>query len=104
MINFLAGTVRAGFGLAAISAAMCWSVHEGFLQANVFSRMNPEQTFIAFLWSTGIAGILLLVAIILSSTTTSSGKTINADNGGIAIDNSGLLNFFRFFKKNSDDK
>lgn len=104
MIKFLTGTVKAGFSLAAIAAAIFWSVHEGFLQANVFSQMTPEQTFTAFIWSSGIAGVLLLVAIVLSFATKSSGKTITADNGGIAIDNSGFLNFFKFFKKNSDDK
>ena len=104
MINFLAGAVKAGFGLAAIAAAIFWSVHEGFLKANIFSQMTPEHTFAAFIWSSGIAGILLFVAIILSFTTKSSGKTISADNSGVAIDNSGFLNIFKFLKKNSDNK
>ena len=48
MINFLEGAVKAGFGLAAIAAAIFWSVHEGFFQENIFSQMNPEQTLTAF--------------------------------------------------------
>lgn len=104
MLKFLSGTVKAGFGLAAISAAVFWSVHQGFIQANAFSAMTPEQTFKAFIWSSGIAGVLLLVAILLSSATKSNGKSITADNGGIAIDNSGFLNFFKFFRNKSDDK
>jgi hypothetical protein len=104
MLKFLTGTVKAGFGLAAIAAAVFWSVHEGFIQANIFTEMSQEQTFKAFIWSTGIAGFLLFVAILLSSAAKSNGKTITADNGGIAIDNSGFLNFIKFFKKNSDEK
>jgi hypothetical protein len=104
MLKFLAGTVKAGFGLAAISAAIFWSVHQGFLQANVFSAMTSEQTFKAFIWSSGIAGLLLFVAILLSAVTKSNGKSITADNGGIAIDNSGFFNIFKFFKNKSDDK
>lgn len=103
MINFLSGTVKAGFGLAAIAAAIFWSVHQGYLQANIFSQMNSDQTFRAFIWSSGIAGGLLFFAILISSFTKTSGKTITADNGGIAIDNSGLLNFFKFFRKKSDN-
>lgn len=104
MLSFLSGTVKAGFGLAAISAAIFLSVHQGFLQANVFSTMTPEQTFIAFIWSSGLAGVLLLVAILLSTVTKSNGKSITADNGGIAIDNSGLLNVFKFLRNKPDDK
>jgi hypothetical protein len=104
MLKFLAETVKAGFGLAAISAAIFWSVHQGFLQANVFSAMTSEQTFKAFIWSSGIAGILLFVAILLSAATKSNGKSITADNGGVAIDNSGFFNIFKFFRNKSDDK
>ena len=53
MLKFLSGTVKAGFGLAAIAAAVFWSVHQGFIQANAFSAMTPEQTFKAFIWSSG---------------------------------------------------
>ncbi len=104
MLKFLAGTVKAGFGLAAISAAVFWSVHEGFVKAKIFNKMTPEQTFDAFIWSSSLAGGLLFIAIVLSSATKSNGKTITADNGGIAIDNSGFLNFIKFFRKKTDEK
>lgn len=103
MLNFLSGTVKAGFGLASISAALFWTVHEGFIKAEVFSAMTPEQTFLAFIWSSGIAGVLLLFSILLSAAKV-NGKSISADNGGIAIDNSGFFNVFKLFKKKSDGK
>lgn len=104
MLNFLAGTVRAGFGLAAIAAAIFWSVHQGFLQANIFSAMTPEQTYKSFIWSIVIAGALLFFAIFLSAAVKSNGKSISADNNSIAIDNSGFRNYFKFFRKKPDDK
>lgn len=100
MLNFLSTAVKAGFGLAAISAAIFWTVHQGFIQANIFSQMTAEQTFSAFIWSSSIAGGMLLVAILLSAGSNSKGKSITADNRGIAIDNSGFLNFIKIFKKN----
>lgn len=104
MLKFLTGTAKAGFGLASIAAAIFWSVHQGFLQAKVFSKMTPEQTYNSFIWCSGIAGILLLVAIFLSAGKAESGKKITADNGGTAIDNSGFLNSFRFSKDKPEDK
>lgn len=104
MLGFLSFAVKAGFGLAAISAAIFLSVHQGFFKANVFSVMTPEQTFKAFIWSSGLAAILLFFSILLSAATKSNAKTITADNGGIAIDNSGLLNFFKIFRNKPDNK
>lgn len=104
MLSFLSGAAKAGFGLAAISAAIFWSLHQEFIQANIFSKLTPEQTLKAFMWSSGIAGILLLVAIVLSAGSKSNGKTITAENGGVAIDNAGFLNYFSFFKDKPDDK
>jgi len=104
MIDFLKVAVKAGFGLAAIAAATFWSIHEGFIQANLFSQMSAEQTLAAFKWSSGIAGLLLLVTIFLSFSSKSTGKTITSDNGGISVDNSGFLNKFNIFKKNKGDK
>lgn len=104
MIDFLKVAVKAGFGLAAIAAMIFLSIHEGFIQANIFSQMSPEQTLKAFKWSSGIAGLLLLVAIFLSYSSKSTGKTITSDNGGVSVDNSGFLNTFRIFKKNKGNK
>ncbi|MFQ1876031.1 hypothetical protein [Aeromonas veronii] len=104
MLNFLAGTAKAGFGLASITAAVFWSVQQGFIKANIFSTMTQDQTYKAFIWSSGIAGVLLFVAMLLSAVTKSNGKSIIAETGGIAIDNSGFLNFFKLFRNKSDDK
>lgn len=104
MIDFLKVAVKAGFGLAAIAAATFWSIYEGFIQANLFSQMSAEQTLAAFKWSSGIAGLLLLVAIFLSFSSKPTGKTITSDNGGVSVDNSGILNKFNLFKKNKGGK
>lgn len=104
MIDFLKVAIKAGFGLAAIAAAIFWSIHEGFIQADLFSQMSSDQTLVAFKWSTGIAGLLLLVSILLSFSSKPTGKTITADNGGVAVDNSGFLNKFNLFKKNKGDR
>ncbi|TOE68988.1 hypothetical protein CGJ37_23705 [Vibrio parahaemolyticus] len=103
MLQFLTSAAKAGFSLAAIAAAVFWSLHEGFIQANVFSQMTSDQTYNAFIWSSGIAGLLFLVAILLSSGS-NGGKTISADNGGTAIDNSGFLNRFKFLDRKSKDE
>ncbi|WP_042150202.1 MULTISPECIES: hypothetical protein [unclassified Pseudoalteromonas] len=104
MLNFLSSAVKAGFGLAAISAAIFWSVHEGFVQASIFAQMTPEQTYNAFIWSIGVAGLALILAIVLSAGNKSVGKTITADNGGYAIDNSGFLNKFKLFDRKGEKK
>ncbi|EOD9425629.1 hypothetical protein ACJ5M7_001959 [Vibrio harveyi] len=104
MLQFLTSAIKAGFTLAAITAAVFWSLHQGFIQANVFSQMTPDQTYNAFIWSSGIAGFLFLVAILLSAGQKNSGKTISADNGGTAIDNSGFLNRFNFLDRKSKDE
>ena len=106
MIKFLITALKAGFGLAAIAAAVFWSIHKEFIQSNIFEKMTTEQAFLAFLWSSGISGVLLLFAIILSSPSKASqGKTITADNGGTAVDNSGFMNRFsiRKSKKQKED-
>ena len=90
--------------MAAISAAIFWSVHEGFVQASVFAQMTPEQTYNAFIWSIGVAGIALILAIVLSAGNKSTGKTITADNGGYAIDNSGFFNKFKLFGRKGKKK
>lgn len=104
MLKFLSLSFKAGFGLTAITAAILWAVHEGFLKAKVFSVMTPEQTFNAFIWSTGLSAALLFFSLILSAVTNQSAKSIKAETGGIAIDNSGCLNFFKFLKDKSDNK
>lgn len=107
MIKFLTAALQAGFGLAAIGAAVFWSVHKEFIQSNIFEKMTPEQAFLAFLWASGISGVLLLFAILLSSSSKASqGKTITADNEGTAVDNSGFMNRFNIRKreKNKGDQ
>ncbi len=106
MIKFLTTALQAGFGLAAIAAAVFWSVHKEFIQSNIFEKMTSEQVFLAFLWSSGISGVLLLFAILLSSSSkVSQAKTITADNEGTAVDNSGFMNRFSIRKsqKNKED-
>lgn len=103
MLNFLTTTSKAGFTLASITAALFWSLHNNFIEAKLFSQMTPEQTYNAFIWSSGIAGFLLLIAILLSTGSNNSGKTISADNGATAIDNSGFLNRFNFLNRKSKD-
>jgi len=106
MIKFLTMALKAGFGLAAIAAAVFWSVHREFIQSNTFDKMTSEQVFLAFLWSSGISGVLLLFTILLSSSSKASqGETITADNGGTAVDNSGFMNRFSIQKnqKNKED-
>ncbi|MFS1863152.1 hypothetical protein BCU54_018915 [Vibrio lentus] len=104
MLQFLTSTAKAGFTLAAIAAAVFWSLHEGFIQAKIFSQMTSDQTYNAFIWSSSIAGFLLFVAILLSTGSKNSGKTISADNGGTAIDNSGFLTRFKFLERKSKDE
>jgi hypothetical protein len=100
MIKFLTLAFKAGFGLAAIAAAVFWSIHKEFIQSNMFEQMTSEQIFMAFLWSTGISGVLLFFTILLSfSSKPSHSKSITASYGGFATDNSGILNRFSFRKK-----
>jgi len=104
MIKFLSGTVKAGFGLVSITAALLWSHMKGFINAKIFTTMTQEQTYSAFIFTVASSIVLLIVAILITSQEKKQGKTISSDNGGISVDNSGFLNRFQIFRKPNKKK
>ena len=93
MLNFFSTTSKLGAVCASIGAILFWSVHKGWLELALFSKMTPEHTFQAFIWSTSLAFILGLTGFavhLLEKRKTE--KSITASDNSIAIDNSGKNN------------
>jgi hypothetical protein len=99
VLKFLSRAMSFGAVLAAIPAALFYSVHKAFIQADIFSQLTSEQIYSIFLWSTGVIAVCLALGMFFSMIGKSStGKTITADNGGIAIDASGNKNSINISK------
>jgi len=93
MLSFFTITSRLGAVCASIGAALFWSVHKGWLEVGVFSKMTSEQTFQAFIWSISGAFILAIIGfVVYVLEKRKPEKYITASDHSIAIDNSGKDN------------
>ena len=93
MLSFFTATSKLGAVFASIGAALFWFVYNGWLELEVFSKMTPEQTFQAFIWSISCAFILAIIGFFVHVLEKRKPeKNITASDHSIAIDNSGKDN------------
>lgn len=103
MIEFLSKTIKSGAVLAAISAAIFYSLYSEILHVSILESLSQDQLFSFLIISLVIFGVLMLVGLILSSKKTppptSPKKHLESHNNSITVDNSGLCNSLNIFKK-----
>ncbi|MFQ2290600.1 hypothetical protein ACK323_03665 [Aeromonas enteropelogenes] len=90
MFNIL---LKIGAGLAGVAAFVFCSIYNQWLQLNIFSSMNAEQTFYSFIISLALLFLFSMSLIVLHYRENSKiGNSAIANSGGVAVNNTGSGN------------
>lgn len=93
MFSFLKMALKAGFGLAAIGAALFFSIHKEWMKLDVFSQLTPEQTYNFFIYnSIAVFCSFVFLLIIHAASNRREGRTVSASHDSVAVSSSGKNN------------
>lgn len=103
MIKLLSKAVKAGAVFAAISTGLFYSLYTEILKVKILEKLTQEQLFTFLMTSLGAFVLLAIIGMTLSSkkqdTQSAPKKHLESTNNSVTVDNSGLFNSLKIFKK-----